>query len=244
LNLYWNFSGASDLAIGASRFFGVKIAENFDLPYARPNLSEFWRAWHVTLSMWLRDFLFFPIGKRMPRGTAPIVAPLIVMSLCGLWHGLTLPFLAWGFLHGAGLAAHQLWLRARRANATLDAASASIAGRTLGAVLTTHFVALTWVFFAAPSPAVAFANLRSLFSADFRTVETLAWGAVAVAAWSFAPAIRDALRAKAAEASTSIAHHLATLWRTHVDVICVFILVARFLLGRLQPEGAFVYQGF
>jgi D-alanyl-lipoteichoic acid acyltransferase DltB (MBOAT superfamily) len=180
----------------------------------------------------------------MPRGTAPIVAPLIVMSLCGLWHGLTLPFLAWGFLHGAGLAAHQLWLRARRANATLDAASASIAGRTLGAVLTTHFVALTWVFFAAPSPAVAFANLRSLFSADFRTVETLAWGAVAVAAWSFAPAIRDALRAKAAEASTSIAHHLATLWRTHVDVICVFVLVARFLLGRVQPEGAFVYQGF
>ncbi|HKE01079.1 MAG TPA: MBOAT family O-acyltransferase, partial [Planctomycetota bacterium] len=107
LHLWLDFSGATDLAIGAARLFGVKVMENFDLPFSRPSLAEFWRSWHISLSSWLRDYLFFPIAKRLPAGSAPFVAPFLVMSLCGLWHGLTLPFFVWGLTQGAGLAAHQ-----------------------------------------------------------------------------------------------------------------------------------------
>lgn len=244
LHLYLNFSAASDLAIGVSRLFGVKIMENFDLPYARPNLAEFWRAWHVSLSTWLRDFLYFPIGKRLPRAVAPVVAPLLVMALCGLWHGLTLPFLAWGLLHGAGLAVHQRWLAVRRRSEAADRFCESSAGRTLGAILTVHFVALTWVFFAAPDLGTATSHLGGLFRAGSGAMTWLPIGAAAVAIWSFVPSLRDRLRRLASDPTPSITADLASLWRTHLGVVLGIVLVARFLMGRTSPGGAFVYQGF
>ena len=109
------------------------------------------------------------------------------MSLCGLWHGLTIPFLLWGLLHGAGLAAHQLWLRARRASAPLDGFAGSIAGRTVGAVVTVHYVAFTWIFFSAGDLGVALANLRGVAGAIPGALDGVAASAVAVALWSFLP---------------------------------------------------------
>lgn len=244
LYLYVNFSGATDLAVGTARLFGLRIAENFDLPYARPNLSEFWRGWHMSLSTWLRDFLFFPLGRRLPRDAAPIVAPLLVMGLCGLWHGVTVPFLVWGLLHGAGLAIHQLWLRARRANAVVDRAAGNVIGRTIFTVLTAHFVAFTWIFFTAPTLDAAFANVRSMAGYAGYAGKTIGIACAVVAAWSFIPGIRDALRRKAASTPETVGSLMASLWRVHVDVVLALLVLAFLFLSKTRPEGAFVYQGF
>lgn len=244
LFIYLNFSGASDIAIGAARFFGVKVVENFDLPYARPNLSEFWRAWHVSLSTWLRDYLFFPIAKRIGRAAAPIVAPVLVMGACGLWHGFTLPFLVWGLLHGAGLATHQLWLRARRASPALDRACASVAGRAAGAVVTAHFVAFTWLFFAAPDLRAAGSGIAGVVRSAPSSGGWIAAACAAVALWSFVPSIRDAMRRRAAEAGDTMTGRWLTGWRVHLAVILLLVVAARLWLARSAPQGGFVYQGF
>ncbi|MFN0205835.1 MAG: MBOAT family O-acyltransferase [Planctomycetota bacterium] len=244
LYLYINFSGASDIAIGAARIFGFKITENFDIPYARPNISEFWRAWHISLSTWLRDYLFFPLGKRLPRNAAPIIAPLIVMSLCGAWHGFTLTFVAWGFLHGAGLAIHQLWLRARRGSERIDRLAGNVAWRTLATVVTVFFVTFTWVFFSARSTGDALDHLQRIVIDLAARPDIFAYAALTAAAWSFVPGIRDWLRAKAAQDRITVISQMAAWWRVHIDIVCILVVIARFVLARTQPAGAFVYQNF
>lgn len=112
--LYFDFSGYSDMAIGISRLFAVRLPANFDSPYRSASIREFWRRWHITLSRFLRDHLYIPLGgnrKGMGRTLANVLA---VMGLCGLWHGAGWTFLVWGLLHGAFLAADTLW-RARPA---------------------------------------------------------------------------------------------------------------------------------
>ncbi|MBI3820307.1 MAG: MBOAT family protein [Planctomycetes bacterium] len=242
--LYVNFSGATDMAIGASRLFGIKVCENFDIPYARPNLTEFWRAWHASLSTWLRDYLFFPIGKRMPRSLAPFAAPLVVMGICGLWHGVTQPFLAWGILHGAGLAAHQAWLKLRRASAALDTISGSIPGRTVMTVFTVFYVTFTWIFFAAPDLQTAFVHVKLLMLDAANAPKLLGIAAAAAALWSFIPGLRDRLRSTAASERVTLLSQMALHWRYNVDLICILVVAARFLLTKTAPEGGFVYNSF
>lgn len=242
--IYINFSGASDIAIGASRIFGIKVTENFDIPYARPNITEFWRAWHISLSTWLRDFLFFPIGRRLPREITPFVAPLIVMALCGLWHGVTPAFLVWGLLHGAGLAVHQAWLRARRSSEGLDRAAGSIVGQIAGTILTVFYVTFAWIFFAASSLETALVHIK-MAALDAMAAPWIPGIAAAVAAlWCFAPRVREWLRAKAASVNITLLSQIALSWRANVDVICILVVVARFLLAKTAPEGGFVYNNF
>ena len=102
LQIYFDFSGYSDMAIGLAAMFGFVFPENFNYPYIAQSVTEFWQRWHISLSSWLRDYLFFPLGVRSPR----IILYrniLIVFFLCGLWHGASWHFVAWGLFHGAFL---------------------------------------------------------------------------------------------------------------------------------------------
>ncbi len=142
---YFDFAGYSDLAIGASRLLGIRLAENFDNPYLRGSIAEFWRGWHLSLSFWIRDYLFLPLCGRSASRLRPHLAALVSMTLCGLWHGPTGGWIAWGFLHGAGLSAHQAWTSwLRRRFRLKKRLAASFAYRGLCVFLTFHFVALTW----------------------------------------------------------------------------------------------------
>jgi alginate O-acetyltransferase complex protein AlgI len=106
LHLYFDFSGYSDLAIGTSRLFGLKIIENFNWPLFRRNISEFWRSWHMSLSGWCRDYVFFPVvgSTRNPK-----LAAYASMAVIGYWHGADPKWLCWGAWHGTGLAVWQMW---------------------------------------------------------------------------------------------------------------------------------------
>jgi alginate O-acetyltransferase complex protein AlgI len=146
LQLYFDFSGYSDMAIGAARCFGVTFPANFDSPYKSTNIIEFWRRWHMTLSRFLRDYLYISLGGNR-RGTARrYINLMITMLLGGLWHGANWTFVAWGGLHGIYLVLNHLW-HALRTRAHRKSPSNS--WRVASSVLTFVCIIVAWVFFRA-----------------------------------------------------------------------------------------------
>ncbi|MFG1293311.1 MBOAT family O-acyltransferase [Xanthobacter versatilis] len=146
LQLYFDFSGYSAMAIGLGLMVGLKFPENFDNPYLAISLSEFWRRWHISLSSWLRDYLYIPLGGN--RGSTGRVSMnlLVTMGLGGLWHGASWTFLIWGLWHGFGLMVGRVWKAAR-----LPGTGALPGGALLGHVLTLAFVMVGWALFRAAS---------------------------------------------------------------------------------------------
>jgi len=115
LQIYFDFAGYSDIAIGSSKLFGLKIMENFKNPYLAPNISQFWRRWHISLSDWIRDYLFFPLSQNKTNFLWLVFCvPVIAMSLCGLWHGSAWHFVIWGLWHGLGISIYQSWNQLKR----------------------------------------------------------------------------------------------------------------------------------
>lgn len=146
--LYFDFAGYSDIAIGSARLMGMRLPENFANPYLQPTITRFWQAWHITLSNWLRDYLFFPISRGLlkrfgSRAATPIlfISHLTTMLLCGLWHGIGGGFAVWGLWHGFGLFVHSQFIVLRR---RLDL---PVIPTIFGVLLTYSFVMLGWVFF-------------------------------------------------------------------------------------------------
>src|SRR6185295_4237272 len=107
--LYFDFSGYSDMAIGLSRMFGVRLPLNFDSPYKAVNIIDFWRRWHMTLSRFLRDYLYFPLGGNRRGKARRYLNLMITMLLGGLWHGAGWTFVIWGGLHGLYLVINHAW---------------------------------------------------------------------------------------------------------------------------------------
>ncbi len=150
--LYYDFSGYTDIAIGSALLLGIKLPANFNRPYAAENIADFWRRWHITLSNWLRDYLYFSFpGLRSRRKIFTYASLILTMAIGGLWHGANWTFAIWGLLHGLGLAATR-WLQALRGNVR---PSIHPAARFARGLVTFHFVLFTWIFFRAPNLATA-----------------------------------------------------------------------------------------
>jgi alginate O-acetyltransferase complex protein AlgI len=155
--IYCDFSGYTDIARGSGRLFGIELPENFRSPYLAASLREFWRRWHVTLSTWLRDYLYLPLGGG--RGRAPRVAAnlLITMTLGGLWHGAGATFLLWGAYHGLLLVGER-WLRPR----PLPQRPRGLPRSWLGVLVTFPLVQAGWLLFRADDLHALAALLRAL----------------------------------------------------------------------------------
>ncbi|MFG1431803.1 MBOAT family O-acyltransferase [Xanthobacter sp. V2C-8] len=141
LQLYFDFCGYSAMAIGLGLMVGLKFPENFDNPYLSTSLAEFWRRWHISLSSWLRDYLYIPLGGNRGSTSRTSANLVITMGLGGLWHGASWTFLAWGLWHGLGLMAGRVW----------KARALPCPGPVLGHVLTLLFVMAGWTLFRAQS---------------------------------------------------------------------------------------------
>jgi alginate O-acetyltransferase complex protein AlgI len=148
IKIYFDFSAYSDIAIGSARLFGIRIPENFDWPYLRTNISDFWKHWHMSLYRWLVDYVFIPLGGS--RCHIPVVYRnvIITMLISGLWHGAALNFLVWGLWHGMLLSIHRFWAGLRPE----PKGEASIPARIVSWALTFVSVNLGWAFFCMDLP--------------------------------------------------------------------------------------------
>jgi alginate O-acetyltransferase complex protein AlgI len=151
LQIYFDFSGYSDMAIGMARMFGFRFLENFDFPYVADSVREFWQRWHISLSRWFRDYLYVPLGGNRVAPWRVYANLVIVFFLCGLWHGAKWTFVAWGMIHGLFLALERTGAL-RRVTAT----------PVLRHVYVLAVVMFAWVFFRADSFAYALGFLRTL----------------------------------------------------------------------------------
>jgi len=161
LQIYFDFSGYSDMAIGLGRLLGFHFPENFNQPYRSASITEFWRRWHMTLSRWFRDYVYIPLGGNR-RGSLRTFANLwIVFFLCGLWHGAGLTFIVWGLYHG------MLLVLERIADTHLRWRPTGVVGMAMSFVLVT----IGWVFFRAPTLTVARHYLTAMFFMGPATTE-------------------------------------------------------------------------
>jgi alginate O-acetyltransferase complex protein AlgI len=161
LQIYYDFSGYTDMAIGSALFLNIRLPQNFNSPYKAINIQDFWRRWHMTLSSWLRDYLYIPLGGNRFGKFNTYRNIMITFILCGLWHGAGWTFIFWGFMHGAALAAHRVWTKLNIKMPNL-----------LAWLLTFLFLNASWVFFRAPDFQTAtmifsdMINVGSLYSSE------------------------------------------------------------------------------
>jgi D-alanyl-lipoteichoic acid acyltransferase DltB (MBOAT superfamily) len=190
--LYFDFSGYSDMAIGLGRMFGIRLPLNFNSPYKAASISDFWRRWHMTLSQFLRDYLYIPLGGNRKGNVRRYVNLMVTMVLGGLWHGAGFTFIFWGFLHGLYLCVDHAFKKLRRDVLGHDLRRETRLGRTLGTLATFFFAAIAWVFFRAETFSAAWLVLGGVFglhgvefslAAEFTALVSLAvvglivWGA-------------------------------------------------------------------
>ncbi|HUY33505.1 MAG TPA: MBOAT family protein [Pirellulales bacterium] len=149
LQIYCDFSGYTDMALGSAHLLGYKLAKNFDMPYASSNISEFWRRWHISLSSWLRDYLFIPLGGSRGTEWQTTRNLMITMTLGGLWHGANWTFVVWGVLHGTLLIAHRAFREFCHIRPRLKAMLDTFPGGAARIAMTFLSVSLAWIFFRA-----------------------------------------------------------------------------------------------
>lgn len=162
LQLYFDFSGYSDMAIGAARCFGIRFPLNFFSPYKATSIIDFWHRWHITLSRFLRDYLYIPLGGNRRGQSRRYANLMITMLLGGLWHGASWTFVVWGGLHGLYLACNHAWIALRRRVWWLDRLHAYKVVTALCWLVTFLAVVVGWVFFRAPSFDAALTILRGM----------------------------------------------------------------------------------
>jgi alginate O-acetyltransferase complex protein AlgI len=152
--IYCDFYGYSLVAIGSARLFGVDLTNNFLHPYQSANIGDFWRRWHVSLTSWLRDYVFFPLGG-LRKSANRYRNTFITMVLCGLWHGAGLTFVLWGAVHGVALMIHRLWASLSAGATESWRPGWKMAVRLLAVFLTINFVTASWILFRADNLAAA-----------------------------------------------------------------------------------------
>ena len=145
MQIYCDFSGYSDMAIGIALILGFRLPDNFRLPYQSKNITEFWRRWHISLSSWLRDYIYIPLGGNRRGRARTYINNLATMLIGGLWHGAAWKFVFWGGMHGVGLMVH------KACKPWLDRSPDAWYVRALSWFVTMTFVSLLWVFFRADS---------------------------------------------------------------------------------------------
>lgn len=232
LQIYGDFSGYSHIARGSARLLGIELMVNFNQPYLSRNISHFWRTWHISLSTWLRDYLYIPLGGN--RGTEAAIYRnlMITMLLGGLWHGAAWTFVTWGALHGGYLAVHRRF-RSRTSGSETDMPSL----RSLPAVFVTFAgVSLTWIFFRAATFTEAWDYLGGLL--------TLRPGEVSrTAVWIVVPALLVTVIIDIAQRRAGV-HEAIIQWPAAVRGLAYAAALMAFVVFSGDAPVPFIYFQF
>ena len=175
MQIYFDFSGYSDIAIGCARMLGFVFPENFRMPYLATSVTDFWHRWHITLSTWLRDYVYIPLGGNRYGAARTLINLMLTMLLGGLWHGAQWTFVVWGGVHGIALCVERVLGIGRAGDAPRGVVAA------VRIVVTFTIVTLAWVLFRAQSFAVALAVYRALFAGGWGPSLFDGWQAVLAA---------------------------------------------------------------
>jgi D-alanyl-lipoteichoic acid acyltransferase DltB (MBOAT superfamily) len=160
LQIYCDFSGYTDIAIGIALLMGFRLPVNFNSPYHADSISDFWRRWHISLSTWLRDYLYIPLGGNRKGTIRTDINLLITMLLGGLWHGANFRFILWGGLHGFALLVNKQWQKIFPCNPLHH----NKLRYFIGTIVTFHFVTFCWIFFRANTMETAIEMIRRITS--------------------------------------------------------------------------------
>ena len=241
LQIYCDFSGYSDMAIGIALLMGFHFKINFDSPYQSKNISEFWRRWHISLSTWLKDYLYISLGGNRKGKIRTYINLLITMLLGGLWHGAGFRFVLWGAMHGIALAIHKLYLEVFPVKTENNNPLRKFIISTFSVLITFHFVCFCWIFFRADNMETATQMIRQIafhfnpriffeFITGYRSVLLMMLIGYAL---HFIP--------KSVELKTeSIVTNLPLLLKVSF-MILVILLVVQFKSSEIQP---FIYFQF
>ncbi len=178
IQIYFDFSGYSDMAIGSAKCLGFDLRRNFNFPYISKNVSEFWKRWHISLSSWLMEYLYIPLGGNRKGVARTYINLVITMLLGGLWHGASWTFVAWGLFHGIGLCVHKLYKKIRKLPKDYKG---STIPNIISTVCTYIFVCFGWIFFRAESFANAWDVFRAMFTLQGGVQHYYIWTFVAIA---------------------------------------------------------------
>ena len=178
LQIYFDFSGYSDMAIGVARMLDIRLPKNFNLPYLSHNVTELWKRWHLSLSSWLQEYLYISLGGNRKGKVRGYFNLITTMVLGGLWHGAKWTFIVWGALHGTDLIIHKLWMELTGSNRKEH----NLLSNLLSILTTFVFTSFCWIFFRAESMSKAFEILGRMFSFGNGIVHLYLWLLVGVAA--------------------------------------------------------------
>jgi D-alanyl-lipoteichoic acid acyltransferase DltB (MBOAT superfamily) len=235
VQIYCDFSGYTDIAIGLALLLGIRFPVNFDAPYTARNLQDFWRRWHITLSRWLRDYLYIPLGGSAGSDSKTMRNIMITMVLGGLWHGAAWTFVAWGAIHGSGQVVGHV-RRSKRVAAGLDPVPDGRVRVWVQRFVTFHIVCLGWIFFRADSISTATTLIGRLFSAWGRAPLVTPLVVITVVG---AVALQYLPRALGGRAQRQLS---GQPWAVQGAILGVFLLV----ITTLGPQGVapFIYYKF
>lgn len=233
--IYGDFSGYSDIAVGSARLFGIRLMQNFRTPYFSRNMTEFWRRWHISLSQWFRDYIYIPLGGSRCSSAKTARNLLTIFLVSGLWHGAQFTFVAWGAAHALCVIPESLWRKRYKKRARRDTAAL----RDIGAMVFTFLiVALIFIFFRASYFSQAIDYIRLMFC-DFRSVPldvsriTFVWIAVMIGIeWI----TRDR--------KYGIDFPYKSLWRSRVFRWTFYLLMTVVILVFFGERQQFVYFQF
>jgi D-alanyl-lipoteichoic acid acyltransferase DltB (MBOAT superfamily) len=229
VQIYADFSAYSDMAIGLAALLGYRFPRNFDQPYRSISLQEFWRRWHISLSSWLRDYLYIPLGGSRGGFWATCRNVMITMVLGGLWHGAAWKFVTWGALHGTVLCIERIWTR-------FKPAFLPTAPKIVGLIVTFHIVCLAWIFFRADSFATAIGFIQGFGRWDD---SALAFTPMALGLIVFGLALHASPPRLIEGVAARVARLPALAFGLSAGALILFI-------DALRPEGvqAFIYYQF
>jgi D-alanyl-lipoteichoic acid acyltransferase DltB (MBOAT superfamily) len=249
LQLYFDFSGYSDMAIGLGLMFGILLPVNFASPYKSANIIEFWRRWHISLSRFLRNYLYIGLGGNRRGPARRHVNLMATMVLGGLWHGAGWTFLCWGALHGAYLVINHLWRQ-------IFPGRGRPSGRILGWAITMIAVVVAWVLFRAENFDSAWSILQSMAGLNgpssvkgFLVPQELGWLAIGVgiAIVVLLPNVLEMTRYPKSTPGLPIEHDgiSPVMWRPAPALTAAILgIVAAIAFAKLPDPGVFLYFNF
>ena len=234
IQIYFDFSGYSDIAIGCAKCFGYDFCPNFNMPYISENVTVFWRRWHISLSTWLKEYLYIPLGGNRRGKVRQYINLFVTMLLGGLWHGANWTFVFWGFLHGGALCIDKLIPRKKEQKTV---------AKMLGVLGTYVFVCFTWIFFRADTFTKAGQIIKGIFVLQEGIVQPFFWTFVAIVFLCVSTLVAIVRSKKQGESQINGFYPVLNL--NTVGGLTVFFLACGLVLGwAYTGENPFVYFQF